>query len=82
VLRDESLRIIGPVLSAAEDAAQDLAVAAALSASQATSPLDGFASGTVDLALAAAVAGPAAQQATASFYIARAARNSLMDLAG
>ena len=66
------------LLSAAQSVAQDLAVAAALSSNQAEMPIDGFPAGSVDLSSATAMAANAAQQATASFYLARAARNSLL----
>ena len=77
VLRDEASAVVDTLLSAAQTAAQDIA-AALLSSSDATAPVDSFASGPTDLSLAPALAASAAQQANASFYLARAARNALL----
>jgi hypothetical protein len=78
VLRDEAGAAAETLLSAAQTALQDTATAAALSATTAIAPVDSFASGAADLSFAAALAATAAQQATASFYLARAARNVLL----
>lgn len=78
VLRDEASAAVDTLLSAAQTALQDTAAAALLSPTDATAPIDSFASGPADLSLAPAMAAAAAQQATASFYLARAARNALL----
>ena len=79
VLQDDASAVEQLLLSTAQEAAQDLATAAGLSTSKATSPVDVFASGPVDLAIASGLAATAAQQATASFYLARAATNLIME---
>jgi hypothetical protein len=74
VLRDEASALVETALSPAQSVANDLATAATYSGSPATS--DAFASGPADLTTAPDLAGTAAQQAAASGYFARAARNS------
>jgi len=78
VLSDNSGSPAAVLLSAAQSVVQDLAVAAGLSSSQSATPVDSFSAGSIDLSMAPALAATAAQQATASFYLARAARNSLL----
>ena len=78
VLRDEAASLSNLALSAAQEAAQDLATAAGFSNSLAQTPIDIFASGPVDLSLAGGLAGSAATQAAASFYLARAAQNLVL----
>ncbi|MDR3525390.1 MAG: hypothetical protein P4L66_14965 [Acetobacteraceae bacterium] len=78
VVSDNSGAPAVALLSASQSVAQDLAIASALSTTDVATPIDSFSSGSVDLSTASALAANAAQQATASFYLARAARNSLL----
>ncbi len=78
VLRDEASALVETALSAVQSAADDLATAATYSTAQSASVSDVFASGPTNLGSASALAGSAAQQATASGYLARAARNSVI----
>ncbi len=79
VLQDEASTVAQVLLSASQDVTQDLATAAGLSGSSATAPVDIFTSGPIDLSIASGLAATAAKQATASFYLARAASNLLLE---
>jgi hypothetical protein len=75
VVRDEASALVNTALSSVQSVADDLATAATWSLSPAITAPDVFASGPTNLTSASALAGSAAQQAAASGYLARAARN-------
>ena len=75
VLQDEASALVATALATPQSVANDLATAATYSATQSATVPDVFPSGATDLSAASLLAASAAQQAAASGYLARAARN-------
>jgi len=75
VLRDETAALVDAAISAVAQSAADLAQAALIAPTPAPANLDAALLTTADLTQLAALTGQAAQTATATGYLARAARN-------